>query len=67
MDDEELEQKRAKARVLIDEGHFNTRTCHECNPAHQHFTNDESCVILCFACGKWWLGAVDLTDYRDAD
>lgn len=40
---------------------FDIRSCHECNPAHEHFTKDESCVILCFACGRYWLGGIDLS------
>lgn len=58
-----LEEKREKAIALIDDGKFAMRSCHECNTAHEYFTHDEDCVILCFACGRYWLGAYDLTEH----
>lgn len=60
-----LEEAQAKAIQLIEDGKWSMRSCHECNGAHQHFKDYEDFVINCFACGKWWLGDVDVTIYEE--
>lgn len=62
-----IDEVRAKAEALIGDGKFAMRSCHECNGAHEHFTREQDCVILCFACGRYWLGGVDITIYDEGD
>lgn len=58
-------EAREKALRLMEDGHLAFRSCHECNSAHEHFTLDEDCVILCFGCGRYWLGSWDITEYDE--
>ena len=62
-----VEEARERAYVLIEEGKVAWRSCHECNGAHEHFKDYEDFVINCFGCGKWWLGAIDVTIYEGDD
>lgn len=63
---ETLEQKRDRAEKLVAAGSVALRTCHECNSAHAHYVEDEDCVIYCIiGCGRYWLGGVDLTIYKE--
>jgi len=54
-------EARERAVALIQADKFAFRSCHECNAAHEHFTRDDQCVIICFGCGRYWLGGIDLT------
>lgn len=62
-----LDKARKEAERLIEDGRVAWRSCHECNGAHKHFKDYEDFVINCFECGKWWLGAVDVTIYDDEE
>lgn len=40
------------------------RSCWECNAAHTHFLRDgDDYSFLCFGCGKFFHGGIDVTDY----
>jgi len=61
-----VDQARAKAMKLVEADKWALRTCHECNPAHEHFTQWDDYVVNCFDCGRWWLGGIDVTIYEES-
>lgn len=41
-------------------GDFQMRSCWKCNGAHEHLKN--AGLIVCFACGHWYLNGEDLSE-----
>lgn len=63
--EQELNTKRDLAHALLDDEKVMLRSCGLCNNAHYHLHDGEDVVMMCFGCGRWWLGNIDISIYQD--
>jgi len=60
--EEALTEARRKAKELLEAGDTTMRSCWSCNGAHSHMIEWDDIVLLCFSCGHFYLGGVDVTE-----
>lgn len=70
----ELAEVRAQAEAIVEAQDFSRlvmRSCWLCNAAHLHLAADdspeESYLLRCFGCGRFFLNGKDLTNYSGSD
>ena len=61
-----MNEQAEKIIELLKAGDITTRSCWNCNTAHEHHkTTEPTEIYICFACGNWYLASEEVNWFSD--